>query len=211
MRSRRTGHGPFWGTVRILVGALVVVWSLAPIYWATVIAFATPADIRRSPGCAAPAGHQPRQLRPPARAGLRDRRRLRLGARQLRRAGARHDGPHPRDRAAGRLRLRTPALRGLEGPAGRDHRDARGAGLPRAHPAVPARHGDRADQHPAGGRAGADLRGAAARDLDPPQPHRDAPRGPRVGSPPRRRGHLPGAERASWAPSSRRGSSPPRS
>jgi len=56
MRSRRTGHGPFWGTVRILVGVLVVVWSLAPIYWATVIAFATPADFRRSPAALLPQG-----------------------------------------------------------------------------------------------------------------------------------------------------------
>ena len=49
MGRRRTGFGPVWGPVRIVVGILVVVWSLAPIYWGAVIAFASVADIRRSP------------------------------------------------------------------------------------------------------------------------------------------------------------------
>ena len=33
MARHRTGFGPVWGPVRIVVGILVVVWSLAPIYW----------------------------------------------------------------------------------------------------------------------------------------------------------------------------------
>ncbi|HEY0374000.1 MAG TPA: carbohydrate ABC transporter permease [Amnibacterium sp.] len=53
-RRRRTGFGPVWGTVRIVVGILVVVWSLAPIYWGVVIAFASAADIRRSPASVLP-------------------------------------------------------------------------------------------------------------------------------------------------------------
>ncbi|MGN6741979.1 MAG: carbohydrate ABC transporter permease [Amnibacterium sp.] len=53
MRSR-TGFGPLWGTVRIVVGLLVVVWSLAPIYWGVVIAFSSAADIRRSPAAILP-------------------------------------------------------------------------------------------------------------------------------------------------------------
>jgi multiple sugar transport system permease protein len=53
-RRRRTGFGPVWGTVRIVVGVLVVVWSLAPIYWGVVIAFASAADIRRSPASVLP-------------------------------------------------------------------------------------------------------------------------------------------------------------
>lgn len=54
MRRRRTGYGPFWGTVRVVVGLLVVLWSLVPIYWGLVIAFATPADIRRDPAALLP-------------------------------------------------------------------------------------------------------------------------------------------------------------
>ena len=50
----RTGYGPLWGTIRIGVGVLVVVWSLAPIYWGVVIAFASAADIRRSPASVLP-------------------------------------------------------------------------------------------------------------------------------------------------------------
>ncbi|MDP9027238.1 MAG: carbohydrate ABC transporter permease [Actinomycetota bacterium] len=50
----RTGFGPAWGTIRIVVGVLVVVWSLAPIYWGFVIAFASAADIRRSPASVLP-------------------------------------------------------------------------------------------------------------------------------------------------------------
>lgn len=50
----RTGFGPLWGTIRIVVGVLVVVWSLAPIYWGLVIAFASEADIRRSPASVLP-------------------------------------------------------------------------------------------------------------------------------------------------------------
>ncbi|MDB5733306.1 MAG: putative permease component of transporter [Variovorax sp.] len=50
----RTGHGPVWGTIRIVVGVLVVVWSLAPIYWGVVIAFSSAADIRRVPASVLP-------------------------------------------------------------------------------------------------------------------------------------------------------------
>ena len=45
----RTGFGPWWGRLRIVLGVLIAVWSLAPIYWGIVIAFSDAADIRRSP------------------------------------------------------------------------------------------------------------------------------------------------------------------
>jgi multiple sugar transport system permease protein len=45
----RTGFGPWWGGLRIVLGVLIAVWSLAPIYWGIVIAFSDAADIRRSP------------------------------------------------------------------------------------------------------------------------------------------------------------------
>lgn len=45
--TKRTGFGPWWGSLRIIIGVLVAVWSLAPIYWGVVIAFATPAEILR--------------------------------------------------------------------------------------------------------------------------------------------------------------------
>jgi multiple sugar transport system permease protein len=54
MRTGRTGYGRVWGTVRIVVGLLVVVWSLAPIYWGVVVAFSSAADIRRSPAALLP-------------------------------------------------------------------------------------------------------------------------------------------------------------
>jgi multiple sugar transport system permease protein len=40
--------------VRIVVGLLVAVWSLAPIYWGVVVAFSSAADIRRSPASLLP-------------------------------------------------------------------------------------------------------------------------------------------------------------
>lgn len=44
---KRAGFGPWWGSLRIIIGVLVAVWSLAPIYWGVVIAFETPAEILR--------------------------------------------------------------------------------------------------------------------------------------------------------------------
>ena len=45
--KKRVGFGPWWGSLRVVIGVLVAVWSLAPIYWGVVIAFATPAEILR--------------------------------------------------------------------------------------------------------------------------------------------------------------------
>lgn len=51
---RRTGFGAGWGTLRIVVGVLIVAWSLAPLYWGVVIAFSSAEDIRRSPASLLP-------------------------------------------------------------------------------------------------------------------------------------------------------------
>lgn len=73
MSRRRTGYGPFWGTVRIVVGLLVLVWSLAPIYWGVIVAFSSAADIRRSPASLLPqsldVGNFVRLLTPGSTAG----------------------------------------------------------------------------------------------------------------------------------------------
>lgn len=44
---KRAGLGPWWGSIRVIIGVLVAVWSLAPIYWGVVIALETPAQILR--------------------------------------------------------------------------------------------------------------------------------------------------------------------
>jgi len=46
---KRVGFGPGWGSLRVIIGVLIAVWSLVPIYWGIVIAFATPADLLRTP------------------------------------------------------------------------------------------------------------------------------------------------------------------
>lgn len=54
MGRRGSGYGLVWGSVRIVVGLLVLLWSLAPIYWGVLVALSSPADIGRSPASLLP-------------------------------------------------------------------------------------------------------------------------------------------------------------
>lgn len=49
MRNIASWHTRVPGAAKIVVGVLVVLWSVIPIYWGLVIAFSNAADIRRVP------------------------------------------------------------------------------------------------------------------------------------------------------------------
>jgi multiple sugar transport system permease protein len=53
MQRRRLGAG--WRTVQVVVGVLVVLWSLAPLYWGLVVSLSTPESIRIYPVSILPA------------------------------------------------------------------------------------------------------------------------------------------------------------
>lgn len=56
VERKRVGFGPWWGSLRVVVGVLVAIWSLVPIYWGLIIAFGSAADIRRTPASLLPQG-----------------------------------------------------------------------------------------------------------------------------------------------------------